>query len=53
MTGAIVAPRKLLGVAPRARILAIHAFSPRPAVGTALSGCRRERHRGGAAPNHV
>jgi Subtilase family len=28
MTGAIVAHRKLLGVAPRARILAIHAFSP-------------------------
>ena len=28
MTGAIVANRKLLGVAPRARILAIHAFSP-------------------------
>ncbi|HMA71483.1 MAG TPA: S8 family serine peptidase [Xanthobacteraceae bacterium] len=28
MTGAIVAHRRLLGVAPRARILAIHAFSP-------------------------
>jgi subtilisin family serine protease len=28
MTGAIVAHRKLLGVAPRARVLAIHAFSP-------------------------
>jgi hypothetical protein len=28
MTGAIVAHRKLLGIAPRARILAIHAFSP-------------------------
>jgi len=28
MTGAIVAHRKLLGVAPRARILAIHSFSP-------------------------
>jgi subtilisin family serine protease len=28
MTGAIVAHRKLLGVAPHARILAIHAFSP-------------------------
>jgi subtilisin family serine protease len=28
MTGAIVAHRKVLGVAPRARILAIHAFSP-------------------------
>ena len=28
MTGAIAAHRRLLGVAPRARILAIHAFSP-------------------------
>jgi hypothetical protein len=28
MTGAIVAHRKLMGVAPRAHILAIHAFSP-------------------------
>jgi subtilisin family serine protease len=28
MTGAIVAHRKLLGVAPGARILAVHAFSP-------------------------
>jgi hypothetical protein len=28
MTGAIVAHRKLLGIAPSARILAIHAFSP-------------------------
>jgi subtilisin family serine protease len=28
MTGAIVAHRRLLGVAPRAHILAIHAFSP-------------------------
>jgi hypothetical protein len=28
MTGAIVAHRRLLGVAPHARILAIHAFSP-------------------------
>jgi hypothetical protein len=28
MTGAIVAHRRLLGVAPRARILAIHAFTP-------------------------
>jgi subtilisin family serine protease len=28
MTGAIAAHRKLLGVAPRARIFAIHAFSP-------------------------
>ena len=28
MTGAIVAHRKLVGVAPRARILAVHAFSP-------------------------
>jgi subtilase family protein len=28
MTGAIVAHRKLLGVAPHARILAVHAFSP-------------------------
>jgi hypothetical protein len=28
MTGAIVAHRKLLGIAPRARILAIHSFSP-------------------------
>jgi hypothetical protein len=28
MTGAIVAHRKLLGVAPRASILAIHAFTP-------------------------
>lgn len=28
MTGAMVAHRQLLGVAPRARILAIHAFSP-------------------------
>jgi subtilisin family serine protease len=28
MTGAIAAHRKVLGVAPRARILAIHAFSP-------------------------
>ena len=28
MTGAMVAHRKLLGVAPRARILAVHAFSP-------------------------
>src|SRR5262249_5431256 len=28
MTGAIVAHSRLLGVAPRARILAIHAFSP-------------------------
>jgi subtilisin family serine protease len=28
MTGAIVAHRKLLGIAPRARILAIHAFGP-------------------------
>ena len=28
MTSAIVAHRKLLGIAPRARILAIHAFSP-------------------------
>jgi subtilisin family serine protease len=30
MTGAIAAHRRLLGVAPRARILAIHAFSPDP-----------------------
>jgi subtilisin family serine protease len=28
MTGAIAAHRRLLGVAPRARVLAIHAFSP-------------------------
>jgi Subtilase family len=28
MTGAIAAHRRLLGIAPRARILAIHAFSP-------------------------
>jgi len=28
MTGAIVAHRKVVGVAPRARVLAIHAFSP-------------------------
>ena len=28
MTGAIVAHRRLLGVAPGARILAVHAFSP-------------------------
>lgn len=28
MTGAIVAHRRLLGIAPRARVLAIHAFSP-------------------------
>jgi subtilisin family serine protease len=28
MTGAIAAHRKVVGVAPRARILAIHAFSP-------------------------
>ena len=28
MTGAIAAHRKVIGVAPRARILAIHAFSP-------------------------
>jgi subtilisin family serine protease len=28
MTGAIAAHRKLMGVAPRARILAVHAFSP-------------------------
>jgi len=31
MTGAIVAHRKLLGIAPRARILAIHSFSPETA----------------------
>jgi subtilisin family serine protease len=30
MTGAIAAHRRLLGVAPQARILAIHAFTPDP-----------------------
>ena len=43
MTGAIVSHRKLLGIAPNARILAVHAFSTTP-------GKRRKRRRGRSSP---
>ena len=46
MTGAIVAHRKLLGVAPRARILAIRCLQPRGAkFGADHHGAHPRRHR--------